>query len=466
VRSVPESEYELVVRGGTVVTAGGSGECDVAITGGRISQLGGSPRGRRELDAAGALVLPGGLDMHVHLSSPEPPDPGEPAWVDDFGAGSAAAIAGGVTTIGNMTFPAEGDTLHRCIDRDLTAARALAGVDYVLHPVLINPTPGALAELPELAAEGHTSVKLFMVAGEFDAQAEAMIEAVRIAGQHGMLTLIHCEDGALVRFAGEQLRTAGRGGLGNWAASRPVSAERAAVDRAVAICEATGSPVYIVHLSSEQALRAARRGRSRGLPVYVETRPLYLHLTSEALAEPQGAKYIGAPPLREPSDLAALWAGLADGSVDTLGSDHAPWLLRDKLDESQDVTTARQGVADLETMLPMLFSAGVRAGRISLARFVSLTATNPARLFGLYPRKGTIAVGSDADLLVLDPQLRRTVDGSAMQSRAGYSAYDGREVWGWPRFTISRGEVVLENGQVLARPGRGQWLPRDRTAAI
>ncbi len=466
VRSVPESECDLVVRGGTVVTAGGSAECDVAVTGGRISQLGGSIRGRRELDAAGALVLPGGLDMHVHLSEPEPPEPGEPAWIDDFGSGSAAAIAGGVTTIGNMTFPAEGDTLHQSLDRDLTAARALASVDYVLHPILFTPTPQVLAELPELAAAGHTSLKLFMVAEEFEAHADGMIEAVRIAGQHGMLTLIHCEDGALVRFAGQQLRATGRGGLADWAASRPVPAERAAVDRAVAICEATGSPVYIVHLSSEQALRAARRGRSRGLPVYVETRPLYLHLTSAALAEPEGAKYIGAPPLREPSDVAALWAGLADGSVDTLGSDHAPWLLRDKLDGSQDVTTARQGVADLETMLPMLFSAGVRSGRISLARFVSLTATNPARLFGLYPRKGTIAVGSDADLVVLDPQLRRTVDGSAMRSRAGYSAYDGHEVWGWPRFTVSRGEVVLEDGQVLARPGRGQWLPRDRTAAI
>ncbi len=464
--TVPGIDCDLVVRGGTVATAGGSAECDVAITDGRISQLGGSPRGRRELDAGGALVLPGGLDMHVHLSSPEPPEPGEPAWVDDFGSGSAAAIAGGVTTIGNMTFPADGDTLHHSLDRDLTAARALAGVDYVLHPVLIDPTPEALAELPQLAAEGHTSLKLFMVAGEFEAQADAMIEAVRIAGQHGMLTLMHCEDGALVRFAGEQLRQAGRGGLGNWAASRPVPAERAAVDRAVAICEATGSPVYIVHLSSEQALRAARRGRSRGLPVYVETRPLYLHLTSQALAEPQGAKYIGAPPLREPSDVAALWAGLADGSVHALGSDHAPWMLRDKLDESQDVTTARQGVADLETMLPMLFSAGVLTGRLSLARFISLTATNPARLFGLYPRKGTIAVGSDADLVVLDPQLRRTVDGSVMQSRAGYSAYDGHEVRGWPRFTVSRGEVALEDGQVLARPGRGQWLPRERTAAL
>jgi dihydropyrimidinase len=291
-----------------------------------------------------------------------------------------------------------------------------------------------------------------------------MIEAVRIAGLHGMLTLIHCEDGALVRFAGERLLAAGGGGLADWAASRPVPAERAAVERAVAICEATGSPVYIVHLSSEPALRAARRGRARGLPVFVETRPLYLHLTSEALAEPDGAKYIGAPPLREAEDVEALWAGLADGSVDTLGSDHAPWRLADKLDDSLDVTTARQGVADLETMLPMLFSAGVSTGRVSLHRFVSLTSTSPARLFGLYPRKGTIAVGSDADLLVLDPQLRRMIDGSSMRSRAGYSAYDGREICGWPRFTISRGDVVLEDGQVLARPGRGLWLRRGPTA--
>jgi dihydropyrimidinase len=458
------SDHDLVIRGGTVVTAGSSSECDLAVRDGKVSQVGGSPHGRRELDATGALVLPGGIDMHVHLSSSRPPDPGVPAWVDDFGSGSAAAIAGGITTVGNMTFPADGDSLNQSLERDLAAARTLASVDYVLHPVLYSPTPQALAELPRLAEAGHTSLKLFMVADEFDAHAEGMIEAVRIAGQHGMLTLIHCEDGALVRFAGGRLLAAGRGGLADWAASRPIPAERAAVERAVAICEATGSPVYIVHLSSDPALRAARRARARGLPVFVETRPLYLHLTSEALTEPDGAKYIGAPPLREAGDVEALWAGLADGSVDTLGSDHAPWRLADKLDQSLDVTTARQGVADLETMLPMLFSAGVRTGRVSLQRFVSLTSTGPARLFGLYPRKGTIAVGSDADLLVLDPQLQRTIDGNSMRSRAGYSAYDGREVCGWPRYTISRGDVVLEDGQVLARPGRGQWLRRGRTS--
>ncbi len=458
-------EFDLVVRGGTVVTAGSSGQCDVGISDGKVAQVGGSMHGRREIDAGGALVLPGGIDMHVHLSSPQAPEPGVPDWVDDFASGSAAAIAGGVTTIGNMTFPGDGQSLRQALDRDLDAARGTAAVDYVLHPVLASPSPEALAELPGLAADGHTSLKLFLVSGEFEANAAAMIEAVRIAGQHGMLSLLHCEDAALVEAAGQRLLATGNGGLAHFPGSRPVYAERAAVERAVAICEATGSPVYIVHLSSRAALESARRGQAAGLPVFVETRPLYLHLTSAAFSEPQAGKYVGAPPLREPGDVAALWAGLTDGSVHTLGSDHAPWTLEAKVDDALDVTTARQGVADLETAMPMLFDAGVRAGRLSLSRFVALTSTNAARLFGLYPRKGTIAVGGDADLVVLDPQVRRVIDGRSMRSRAGYSVYDGREVYGWPRFTVSRGEVVLADGQVVAEPGRGQWLHRQPTAA-
>src|SRR5262249_46677945 len=176
---VPDVDHDLVIRGGTVATAGSSAECDLAVTDGKISQIGGNPRGRRELDASGALVLPGGIDMHVHLSSSEPPEPGEPAWVDDFDSGSAAAIAGGVTTIGNMTFPAAGDSLTQALERDLGAAREQARVDYVLHPVLETATVEALAELPRLADSGRTSVKLFMIAEEFDEQADAMVEAVR-----------------------------------------------------------------------------------------------------------------------------------------------------------------------------------------------------------------------------------------------------------------------------------------------
>ncbi len=461
----PGSQCDLVVRGGTVVTAGSSAECDVGISGGKITHLGTGLRGRRYLDASGALVLPGGIDMHVHLAPSARTARGEPDWVDDFASGSAAAIAGGVTTVGNMTFALDGESLTQAIDRDMNSASAAARIDFVLHPVMYGWAPDAHAEISVLADAGHMSLKMFMTSAEFDSRADKMIEAIRIAGQRGMLTLIHCEDGALIRFACDRLLAAGRGGLADWAASRPVAAERTAVEKAVAICELTESPIYIVHLSSHSALAAARAGRARGLPVYVETRPLYLYLTSDALAGPGGGRYIGAPPLREPADVSALWSGLADGSVDTLGSDHAPWKLDHKIDESLNVNTARQGVADLETMLPMLFSAGVRTGRISLSRYIALTATNAARLFGLYPRKGTIAIGSDADLLVLDPRLHRTIDGRTMRSRAGYSAYDGQEVYGWPRFTISRGEVVLEDGEVLAQPGRGQWLCRGPASA-
>jgi dihydropyrimidinase len=462
VSAIPGIECDLVIRGGTVVTAGSSGECDVGVLGGKVVQLGGSLRGRREIDASAALVLPGGVDMHTHLSFGSAPAPGAPGWVDDFASGSRAAIAGGITTVGNMTFPWDGQSLSEAIARDLAAAEEDAAVDYVVHPVMLSPSAESVAELPALAAAGHLSVKLFMMTAEFDSQIDQVIPAIAAAGKHGMLTLLHCEDGALVRFTGAQLLAEGRGDLVNWGPSRPEFAERAALERAVAICAATRSPIYIVHLSSAAALESARRAQAEGLPVFVETRPMYLHLTSKALEQGQAGKYIGSPPLRGQADLERLWSGLADGSIHTLGSDHAPWSLADKTDAELSVVTARQGVADLETMLPMLFSAGVRTGRISLGRFVSLVSTTPARLFGLYPRKGTIAVGSDADLVVLDPQRRRVIDGASMQSRAGYSIYDGTEVHGWPRFTVSRGDVVLEDGEVVASPGRGQWLRRVR----
>ena len=235
----------------------------------------------------------------------------------------------------------------------------------------------------------------------------------------------------------------------------------AAVDQAIALVRQTGAPAYVVHLSSAAALDRCRRARAAGLPVYVETRPLYLHLTSERFGEPDAAKYVGAPPLRDQADRDALWRGLAAGEIDTVCSDHAPWTLAAKLDPALDVVTARQGVADLETLMPMLYSEGVVAGRISLDRFVELTSSRAARLFGLYPRKGAIAVGSDADLALWDPQERRVVDGARMQSRAGYSVYDGWTVQGWPRFVTRRGQLVLADGTCTAQPGQGRWARRD-----
>jgi dihydropyrimidinase len=388
-------------------------------------------------------------------------DEDEPGWVDDFWTGSLAAIGGGITTIGNMTFPMPGETPRDAVAREMAAAAPEAAVDWFLHPVLTDLAAAADGEIAALAADGHASVKIFLTVPQIAADEPGLRAALAAAREAGSLTLIHCEAAGLLEECGEHLIAHGRGALQNFPEARPVTAEVEAVDQAVALSRATGAPVYIVHLSSAAALDRARTARSGGIGVHVETRPLYLHLTRERFAQPDAGKYVGAPPLREQADRDALWAGLAAGDVDTVCSDHAPWLLADKLDPSLNVVTARQGVADLETLMPMLFSEGVVTGRISLDQFVDLTSANAARLFGLYPRKGVIAVGSDADLALWDPQERRTVDGARMRSRADYSVYDGWDVQGWPRIVVQRGQVLLADGEIIARPGQGQWLRRD-----
>ncbi|HEV8633935.1 MAG TPA: dihydropyrimidinase [Chloroflexota bacterium] len=460
---MPREELDLVVRGGTVVTASSHCLTDVGVSGGRVVQIGGPIAARREVDASGKLVLPGGVDVHVHLRYPS--DRGA-WWVDDFGSGTRAAAAGGITTIGNMTPPRRREGLVALVERTAREAERSALVDFVLHPILLDPAPPRLAELPELARRGHTSVKIFMVLGNFDRRAGDHLRAMRRAGQLGMLPLVHCEDGCIVNHLVERLVASGRTGADAYPLARPVFSEEAAVARAIGFAEAAETPVYLVHVSSAAALDACRRARARGLPVYVETRPLYLYLTAQKLAEPDGAKYVGQPPLREDADVRALWHGLAAGDVQTVCTDHAPWRLADKLDPARTVADFRPGVADLDTLLPMLFSEGVKKGRISLHRFVEVTSTNAARLFGLFPRKGTIAVGGDADLVVWDPELTRPVESARTQTRSDYSPYEGWPVTGWPVVTISRGQVVYRDGRVVGRKGHGRLVVRGPTQRL
>jgi dihydropyrimidinase len=458
--------FDLVIRGATVITPGHQEAADIGIADGRIAQIGGAMTGATEIAAAGLLALPGGIDAHTHLVHQGLRDRCElPIWVDDFWSGSRAAITGGITTIGNMTNAAVNDdgteeTPSAAIAREMDGAAGEAAVDWFLHPILYQPGALPEGEIAALAARGHASIKMFLADPDLAADEPALLAAASAAKAAGSVTLLHCEDGAMLKEAGEKLIEQGRGAVANFPDARPVAAEVAAVDQAIGIAGRTGAPVYIVHLSSAAALDRCRLARAAGLPVYVETRPLYLHLTRERFAEPDAAKYVGAPPLREESDRQALWAGLAAGDVDTVCSDHAPWTLADKLDPALTAVTARQGVADLETMLPMLYSEGVAAGRLSLDRFVELTSTNAARIFGLYPRKGVIAVGSDADIALWDPGHRRTIDGARMESRSGYSVYDGWQVQGWPRLVLRRGRIVLADGEITTRPGEGKWIRR------
>ncbi|HEX6527875.1 MAG TPA: amidohydrolase family protein [Streptosporangiaceae bacterium] len=462
-----EQPFDLVVRNGTIVTPGHREQAGVGITGGRIAQVGGTMTGANEIDASGLLVIPGGIDAHVHLMCAQltaqmaAAAPGKSTWVDDFWTGSLAAIAGGITTVGNMTSALRGESMTQAVARDMAGARAEAAVDWFLHPVLTGLGDTELTQVAALAADGHTSIKVFLSNPAFAAGTPGLAEVVAAAGRADSITLVHCEDAHMLERTGRQLIESGRGAVSHFPDARTVEAEVTAVEAAIDLAADTGSAIYIVHLSSAAALDRCRRARAAGLPIYVETRPLYLHLTRSRFTEPDAAKYVGAPPLREQADRDALWRGLAAGDVDTLCSDHAPWTLDAKLDPALDVVTARQGVADLETLMPMLFSEGVVTGRITLDQFVALTSARAAQLFGLYPRKGTIAAGSDADLTLWDPGEQRVINGAAMSSRAGYSVYDGWTVTGWPRFVIRRGQPVLADGQSTAQPGQGQWVRRN-----
>ena len=452
-------ELDLVIRGGEVVNVGSAERADVGIAGSVVARIGGELHGRREIDARGLLLLPGAIDAHVHLSSPPGPHSSGPRWVDDFTSGSRAALAGGVTTLGNMTFCRPGEGPLAALAREALTVGEQAIADVFCHPVIGDVSPAVREEIPSLLDAGCNTIKCFMSFG-FDSRAGGYVDVIGAAGAGGLLTMLHCEDETLLGYALERLVRAGRTSLRHYAESRPAIAEVAATQRAVAIAEATGAPIYVVHLSCARALEVCAEARARGVPVHVETRPLYLHLTSERLLEVDGARYVGQPPLREQADVDALWAGIREGVVETVCTDHAPWSLEAKLDPELSIVNLRPGVENLQTMAPMLWSEGVRKGRISRDRFVQVTSANAARLFGLHQRKGAIRPGSDADIVVFDPDLTRTVERGMIQSNARHSVYEGWSVTGWPVLTLRRGEVVFEHGEVRGEPGSGRIVPR------
>ena len=445
---------EILVSGGTVVTSEGRFDADVRVRDGTIVEIGtglAAGAGARVVDASGLLVVPGGVDPHVHLGG---------RLRDDYRTGSRAAVAGGITTISNFAFPAGGQTLAQAIERESALIRGQAIADVILHAGINDPATQSAQMATRGAGTGQTSTKIFMVRSVFDAEVPDYMATMDAAGRAGILTMVHCEDGPILAHAVAELTAAGRTSLEYFPDSRPVVGEVVATQRAVAMAEATGAPIYAVHVSSEGALRVLQDARDRGLSVFVETRPIYLHFTRERFEGPDRGLYVGQPPLRGQRDQDALWAGIASGAVHVLGTDHVAYLREEKMDPSQTISRHRAGLNNLQVVRPMLYSEGVVQGRISEEQFVAVTSTNAAKLFGLYPRKGTIAVGSDADIVLWDPEETRTIRDEDMFSGTGFSVYSGWEVTGWPVMTLRRGEVVYEDGEILARAGSGELLRR------
>jgi len=402
----PESA-PLLIRNGLLVTHDGQRVADIAIRNGVIEAVGtglAADADVRVVDAAERWVLPGGVDPHTHLHFPCGQRIVE-SFADDYPTGTHAALAGGVTTVGGITFRRLGERMADAVRREADVAERTSRCDVVLHPTVGSPTfwdyaiesfggswradlERDIAELPELVRLGQPSLKIFLSVPSIQAARDRLPALLAAARAHGMVSLFHCEDAAIVERATVQLRAQGKDSLRFCAESRPVEAEVEAVRTAVGLSEQTGAAIYVVHLSSAEALRICADARQRGLPVFVETRPTYLFLTADLHAASDGQKYICEPPLRTRRDVEAMWAGLAGGTIDCLASDHAPWTLEQKLDRDLTFEHHRAGVSNLREMLPMLFSEGVLGGRITPERFVAVTSTNAARIFGLYPRKG------------------------------------------------------------------------------
>ena len=441
---------EVLVRGGRIVNADGSRLADVRIVGERIAEIGpGLAAGpdARVVDAAGHLVMPGGIDPHAHLQG---------SFVDDLTTGTAAALAGGITTVGTFANGQGGENALEAMDRWLAEVPRMAIGDVFFHASSWPPTPEFAAMMPGLAARGQPSHKIFMTRGDFGARRREVIDVLEAARDAGVVTLMHCEDGAILDAALTRLRARGRTSLAYYAESRPELAEIAATQDAVALCAHTGAPMHFVHLSSARTLDAARAPAFGALPITIETRPLYLYFTEEWLRGPDGPLYIGQPPLRPAADVEAMWQGLGDGRIDMLATDHAPWTRAQKMDPELNVGRLRPGVSDLRFVRPVLFSEGVRRGRISAERFVDVTSTAAARAFGLYPDRGVVREGSFGDLMILDPELTHVVDAADDPSNSDYTPFQGWALTGWPVMTIRRGEVVYEEGRVTGAAGSGR----------
>jgi dihydropyrimidinase len=454
---------DLAIHGGTIVTATETRRADIGIADGRIVAIGEVGGALVEEDATGLLVLPGVVDPHTHLEAQFRAD--GPYTADDFLSGTEAAACGGVTTIIDYARQFPGATLADGIREWTARAADKALIDYSFHIVVTDFSDATLAEVPRLLADGFPSVKAFMMRIS-DAE---LLKLMQASADAGGLVMAHAENAAVLDHQKEKLFAEGRRSARWYVDSRPELGEADATARAIAYADLTGAPVCVVHLSCDAALQRVREAKARGSRPWIEVRPCYLLLDADRYTA-DGVDPLtlsGCPPLRPAWNLDKLWAGLADGAIDMVGSDHCAWTLAEKSVGAEDFSQIPHGIPALETQLPTLWSVGVSHEGLALEdgrsanRLVEAMSTAPAKLHGLYPRKGTIAIGSDADLVLFDDNRREVISQARLHSRAGYEPCEGMEVVGWPVATYSRGELIARNGGIVAKPGRGQLLKRQ-----
>ncbi|MDL5035017.1 dihydropyrimidinase [Comamonas resistens] len=460
------SEFDLVVRNARVATASDIFESDIAIRDGKIVQLGTNlPAGAREYDAAGRVVTPGGIDAHCHLDQPmEPPV----RMADDFDSGTRAAACGGTTTVIPFAAQAKGQSLRAAVEDYHRRADGKAHVDYGFHMIVSDPTPEVLEkELPQLIREGYTSFKIYMTYDDLKLNDGQILDVLDVARKYDATAMIHAENADCIQWLTKRLEASGRSAPRYHAVSRPMLVEREATHRAIALSELADVPILIVHVSGREAVEQIRWARSHGMNIMAETCPQYLFLSAEDLGiddSYQGAKCVCSPPPRDQANQEVIWNGLNDGLFTVFSSDHAPFNYdspEGKKPNGEEVSFGHipNGIPGIETRLSLLYTHGVLTGRMTLNRFVELTSTNPAKVYGLHPRKGSIAIGADADLVVWQ-EGERAISNRDLHHNVDYTPYEGQQLKAWPCLTLSAGQVVWDGEQFHARAGSGRFLQR------
>src|SRR5215217_257482 len=462
--------FDTIIRGGTIATASDTFTCDIGIRDGGIAALGLDLGAAGEIvDATGMLVLPGGIDSHVHIAQPSGPGI---VMADDIASATRAAAFGGNTMVLPFAVQQKGESLRQVVKDYHAKADGNCYVDVSFHLVIADANDRVLGqELPALVHDGYTSFKVFMTYEGMALSDLEMLNVMSVARETGALVMVHAENYDAIRFLTDRLERAGKTAPHYHAASRPIPVEREATHRAISLSEIVDVPIMIVHVSNREAMEEIRRGQQRGLKIYGETCPQYLVLTAKDLEglNMEGAKYVCSPPPRDEASQQACWEGLRTGVFSVFSSDHCPF----RYDDPRGKLTPKartsfrwvpNGIPGIAIRLPILFSEGVVKGRIDLNRFVALTSTNHAKTYGLYPRKGTIAIGSDADIAIWDPERTVTITHGLLHDGSDYTPYEGLEVTGWPVLTMVRGRTIMREGELVGEKGYGAYLSRERSA--
>ena len=453
--------FDTIIKDATVVTATDTYRADVGISGDKISAIAAqlpAENAGKIIDATGMMLIPGGIDVHTHLDMPF----GGTTGADDFQTGTIAAAFGGTTTLIDFAIQYKGQSLRQAFDTWMKKAHDKAVTDYAFHCIITDLGSAQLDEMGQLIHDGVTSFKLFMAyPGVFMLDDATIFKAMRQAAKHSGLICMHAENGGAIDVIVQQALAEGKRAPKYHALTRPTTAEAEATSRAIALAEMAGAPVYIVHLSCNDALEKVREARDRGLPAYAETCPQYLYLSLENMDAPgfEGAKYVFTPPLREKWHQEKLWQGLAKDTLQVVSTDHCPFCFKEQKELGRgDFSKIPNGMPGVEHRMDLLHQ-GVAAGELSLARWVEVACTTPARMFGLYPRKGAIAPGSDADVVLIDPAIRRRLAREDFHV-SDYSPWEGWEVMGWPVTTILRGRPIVEDSRLKGTLNDGQLVPR------